>query len=63
MNQAIPRFQLPDPEPVEDEIPLDVTYRWRKQRQGFKYKCPKCGKLSKCINMPCPERGATVERW
>ncbi len=60
----IPRFQPPDLEPSkeEDSVPSDVFWIQRR-RQGFKYKCVKCGKLGKYINMPCEKCGSVMEKW
>ena len=65
-QQAIPRFQEPNPEPMTVSEKGDASFMLWKQRklaEGYKYRCPKCGELAKVINMPCEKCGAKVERW
>lgn len=59
---AIPRFQLPDAEPCEESLPLHQTWKRRMIAKGLKYKCPKCRKLSKIINVLC-DCGAMPKKW
>ncbi len=63
---AIPRFQLPDPEPMSEQEKGDSSFRNWKQRkfaEGYKYRCPKCRTLSKIINKPCEDCGAMPKKW